>query len=1206
MLRNIDFSNEVSIPNLYLCKPNCDTIASLSESFNIKFKLNYGNINELEFDIPTKIDRITTSGYELIDNPHIELLRYSYLIKFIYNDSTEYFVIDKSEEEMNEDLDVKHIQCYSLAKEMENQLIINYEATSYNLQQVLEELFVELYEVSSASEALWTLNYIHPSFLNTYRQFKVAKKTLIEFILSDIKETFNCIPIFDTVNRQISFYRDEDYGANRGLIFDYGKYLKTINKSLETEEFCTVFKPFGNENLTISGVNPTGKNYLQDYSYFLYPYEEDELGNVVASSYYMSDSLCGSILDYNDLLEEKQGISDVAEDGTTITNIKMTSHGLVDGDWIVNRTRNNAYRKVIKIDDNNVIATSIADQTSGDTIIKYSDGTFRKLLFEEEEFQTELTTLETELVALQDELIILLDNVAICEETGGSFGGHDLTYWITQRDNKEIEIDSKKTSIDTKKAEIYSIKYEITVTNGATSDGDITFTIDGTDIVVAVNSGDSTSDVATKINTAFNELYDFNGLLYKSSVDSSVVTLCYYVVDDKADIITIFVDTDITGVTTSISDTNFGKSNLISKLQNDISMETNFTLVQRQELNQFKKVKEWEDSNYTDALDLYYDAKNKFVEINSPKIIFDIDIVNFLECIEEQINWEKLNLGDTVTIKYSIFNINETAKILNIEFDFENRNVNLTIGNVTKIKNAKDKFLDELYKSIHTSNEVNIDKASWNTAINNFNSDNDSISSIPVSPTVANDGTAITHTVNTDGSVNIKFTWEFSGVEFFIDGFQVRVRSSSSSKPYTFGSTLAEENIIEVDSSKRSIGIEGVPADNYYTFGIRSFRKVRADITSSGVLYSDVVKSSYANDNPYLPSATVNYTGNINGTPASDFTDFLSVTYPNLQDQIDGKIMSWFQDSNPNTWTEADRLKHNGDMWYSSSTKLLKRYDGITNSWTTIEDQKAIDAYTAASTAQDTADNKRRVFVATPTPPYDVGDLWTEGSTGDLKRCKTAKESGSYSADDWELATKYTDDSTAINALSAAANAQEAADGQIQGFFQPGAPSIFNESTQTGDAYFGDIWIDTTTEPPTDSNIYRCEDASQGSTGTLSWYPAPTNAIGLVYLDAYNAQHEVDSVKDNIVYKVEIISSNGNVFKNGQIFSTLEARVYHGVNDVTATIDANRFRWTRVSDDESGDAAWNSAHFSGTKSVSITPSDVPIRATFQCSILSEE
>ncbi len=153
-------------------------------------------------------------------------------------------------------------------------------------------------------------------------------------------------------------------------------------------------------------------------------------------------------------------------------------------------------------------------------------------------------------------------------------------------------------------------------------------------------------------------------------------------------------------------------------------------------------------------------------------------------------------------------------------------------------------------------------------------------------------------------------------------------------------------------------------------------------------------------------------------TDDSALTNFVANTYTpdqsSLQTQIDGKIETYFQETDPNTWTEADRLKHNGDMWYSSSTKLLKRYDGTTNSWTTIEDQKAIDAYTAASTAQDTADGKRRVFTTTPTPPYDVGDLWSEGSTGDLKRCKTAKDSeGVYSADDWELATKYTDDSAA-------------------------------------------------------------------------------------------------------------------------------------------------------------------------------------------------
>ena len=79
--------------------------------------------------------------------------------------------------------------------------------------------------------------------------------------------------------------------------------------------------------------------------------------------------------------------------------------------------------------------------------------------------------------------------------------------------------------------------------------------------------------------------------------------------------------------------------------------------------------------------------------------------------------------------------------------------------------------------------------------------------------------------------------------------------------------------------------------------------------------------------------------------------------------------------------------------------------------------------------AQDTADNKRRVFVATPTTPYEVGDLWTGGPIGDLKKCKVERLTGAYNASDWELASKYTDDTEAINAKRDAVNtAKEQAD----------------------------------------------------------------------------------------------------------------------------------------------------------------------------------
>ena len=145
----------------------------------------------------------------------------------------------------------------------------------------------------------------------------------------------------------------------------------------------------------------------------------------------------------------------------------------------------------------------------------------------------------------------------------------------------------------------------------------------------------------------------------------------------------------------------------------------------------------------------------------------------------------------------------------------------------------------------------------------------------------------------------------------------------------------------------------------------------------------------------------------INGAYTSAITD--------LTNQIDGKIETWFQTSDPSSsWTtDAIKAKHVGDMWFNNSTNLLKRYSS-SYEWVEIHDQKAIDAYANAATAQDTADGKRRVFVATPYPPYDIGDLWVNGQ--DLRRCATAKASGqSYNVNDWVVAVSYDNTKTVID-----------------------------------------------------------------------------------------------------------------------------------------------------------------------------------------------
>lgn len=154
-------------------------------------------------------------------------------------------------------------------------------------------------------------------------------------------------------------------------------------------------------------------------------------------------------------------------------------------------------------------------------------------------------------------------------------------------------------------------------------------------------------------------------------------------------------------------------------------------------------------------------------------------------------------------------------------------------------------------------------------------------------------------------------------------------------------------------------------------------------------------------------------------TDNSALTTFINGAYSNtidnLTSQIDGKIETWFQNSDPATaWTNNTiKAKHVGDMWFSGATNLLKRYSS-SYVWVEIHDQKAIDAYTNAAAAKDTADGKRRVFVATPYPPYDIGDLWVNGK--ELRRCATAKASGqSYNVNDWVVAVNYDNTKTTID-----------------------------------------------------------------------------------------------------------------------------------------------------------------------------------------------
>ena len=86
-------------------------------------------------------------------------------------------------------------------------------------------------------------------------------------------------------------------------------------------------------------------------------------------------------------------------------------------------------------------------------------------------------------------------------------------------------------------------------------------------------------------------------------------------------------------------------------------------------------------------------------------------------------------------------------------------------------------------------------------------------------------------------------------------------------------------------------------------------------------------------------------------------------------------------------------------------------------------------------------------------------------------------------------------------------------------------------------------------------------------------------------------------------YRLEIAA--GTVFLTENVRSTtLSAHVWRGNSEITGSIPAERFRWTRESGDATSDVLWNKNHI-GFKQITITTSDVLRQASFRCELLDE-
>lgn len=122
------------------------------------------------------------------------------------------------------------------------------------------------------------------------RTFDISDKTVYDFLMNDVEDAFQCIFIYDILNKTIDVKTVENAKKDTSIYMSFDNLLTNTDVQEQSDQIVTALGVYGNAELSIAGVNPTNDAVIYDFSYFM-----DEK--------WMSNSLIQAIKNWESLLD---------------------------------------------------------------------------------------------------------------------------------------------------------------------------------------------------------------------------------------------------------------------------------------------------------------------------------------------------------------------------------------------------------------------------------------------------------------------------------------------------------------------------------------------------------------------------------------------------------------------------------------------------------------------------------------------------------------------------------------------------------------------------------------------------------------------------------------------------------------------------------------------------------------------------------------
>ena len=253
--------------SIELCKTNETPIGALPSDCLDSLTCKLCDLDEAKLTVHkyyySNIDKIKL-GFYLYDEIKPE--------RIITLNNRKFIIKSVEEDDKNK---IKILLCYAKQKKLEKNTI-SVEDLGFYLMDSDEDQGIFNLDEYMYEETGWRFGHIDNEVrYNSNGEPRLRWQESVEedwytYLNSTLAKQYNCITVFDDENGLVNLYAIDNFGDDLKIFLSYDNYLKELSRTDNSSDIVTKLKLIGNEEKCyIEDANPTGLNYIENYSYFI-------------------------------------------------------------------------------------------------------------------------------------------------------------------------------------------------------------------------------------------------------------------------------------------------------------------------------------------------------------------------------------------------------------------------------------------------------------------------------------------------------------------------------------------------------------------------------------------------------------------------------------------------------------------------------------------------------------------------------------------------------------------------------------------------------------------------------------------------------------------------------------------------------------------------------------------------------------------------